>query len=471
LINTKDGNVLGFSSVYLEGERGQVRSQETNLGNLSADANAFVAKLAAGDGNPVVVSIKNGGGIRTALGEVSAPKADGSVDKLAPANGITQLGVEDALRFQNQLMTFDTTPEGLKAILEHGVAAGSTALAGQFPQIGGVVFSWDPAAAAGSRVRDIALDANGARINLYNDGTLLSGAPASIRVVTLNFLAQGGDNYPIKANGENFRYILQGSNGSLSLSAPVDEATNFFAAAPAGNLIETIALQLYVRQFHGTPQTAFAQADTPVARDGRIQNLSARSESVLASTENKIKGSTGDDTFAITSTRQRVSETASGGEDTLVSTVSIDLKRFKNVENVALIGTDNLGAVGSKVANELSGNAGSNRLDGLQGADVLIGGAGRDTFVFSVRDTATDVVSDFTRGSDTLAFAGKAFGQLNALKGATAISATDFARFFKFDGSTSVLSVDTNGSDAGGEVAVVRLTGVTALEASDVSVF
>jgi hypothetical protein len=34
-------------------------------------------------------------------------------------------------------------------------------------------------------------------------------APALISVVTLNFLANGGDGYPIKANGENFRYLLE----------------------------------------------------------------------------------------------------------------------------------------------------------------------------------------------------------------------------------------------------------------------
>ena len=48
IIAEKDGNVFGFTDVYLEGERNFVRSQETNFGNLSADANSFAAKEALG---------------------------------------------------------------------------------------------------------------------------------------------------------------------------------------------------------------------------------------------------------------------------------------------------------------------------------------------------------------------------------------------------------------------------------------
>ena len=39
VIDSKDGQVWGYSRVYLEGERALVRGQETNLGNLTADAN------------------------------------------------------------------------------------------------------------------------------------------------------------------------------------------------------------------------------------------------------------------------------------------------------------------------------------------------------------------------------------------------------------------------------------------------
>ena len=61
VISVKDSAQFGRTDVYLEGRRGEVRSQETNLGNLSADANLFVGKQADAT---TLISIKNGGGIR-----------------------------------------------------------------------------------------------------------------------------------------------------------------------------------------------------------------------------------------------------------------------------------------------------------------------------------------------------------------------------------------------------------------------
>ena len=291
VIQLKDGQVFGYSDVYLEGERAAVRSEETNFGNLSADANAHAAALALGAAadTSFIVSLKNGGGIRAQIGTLSAPDpVDGSVDKLPPPDGsVSQLDVENALRFNNQLMMFDTTAAGLKAILEHGVAAGT--LQGRFPQLGGVAFSWNPELSPGARVRDIALIGDGYHINLYNDGVLLDDVPAQISVVTLNFLANGGDGYPMKANGENFRYLMEGSDGEYSLSAAVDEALNFTEASviaahvTGGNVLlgEQAALATYLQTFHASPETAFDAADTPATLDERIQNLNLRNEAVL----------------------------------------------------------------------------------------------------------------------------------------------------------------------------------------------
>jgi 2',3'-cyclic-nucleotide 2'-phosphodiesterase (5'-nucleotidase family) len=291
VIDSKDGVIYGQSTVYLEGERAKIRSEETNLGNLTADANRYATTQALGAeaAGSFIVSLKNGGGIRAQIGTISSPKPDGTVDFLPPDGGVSQLDVENSLRFNNQLMVFDTTPEGLKAILEHGVAAGT--LQGRFPQIGGVAFSWDPDFTAGARVNDIALVGDNYRVNLYNDGTRLASAPAKITVVTLSFLANGGDSYPIKANGENFRYLVEGAGGTRTLSASVDEALNFtdsaitqqYVTAPgAAVLAEQSALRSYMQAFHATPANAFAQADTPAAQDTRIQNLNARSEDVLS---------------------------------------------------------------------------------------------------------------------------------------------------------------------------------------------
>lgn len=290
VITLKDGLVYGYSDVYLEGERIAVRNQETNLGNLSADANAHAAQLALGGAaaTTFMVSIKNGGGIRAQIGTISAPDpVDGTVDKLPPEGGVSQLDVENSLRFNNQLMVFDTTAEGLKAILEHGVA--SLGNQGRFPQLGGVAFSYDPDLPAGSRISDIALTGEGYTVNLYNDGVKLDSAPSNISVVTLNFLANGGDSYSMKANGSNFRYLMEAADGSFALSAEVPETENYTAADVIATYVtgtnillgEQAAFETYMKEFHATPETAYDQADTPESLDERIQNLNVRAEDVL----------------------------------------------------------------------------------------------------------------------------------------------------------------------------------------------
>ena len=97
--------------------------------------------------------------------------------------------------------------------------------------------------------------------------------------MTLNFTANGGDGYPVKANGENFRYLLDDG----TLSAPVVEALDFTAPAnvPANALGEQQAFAEYMQEFHGTPETAYDQADTPISGDTRIQNLNFRDDTVF----------------------------------------------------------------------------------------------------------------------------------------------------------------------------------------------
>ena len=290
IIQTKESTVYGYSKVYLEGDRVFGRSQETNLGDVSADANAFAAAKAL-PSQPFIVSLKNGGGIRASIGAIS----DGSNNTDAgvklpnaalpgvgkPAGAISQLDVENALRFDNKLMVFDTTPQGLLNILNYG--AGLSPGSGGYPQIGGVKFSYDPSKPVGFRVQDVALVDDDGRViaKIADDGAVLSGAPSLISVVTLNFTANGGDGYPVKANGDNFRYLL--SDGTLS--AAVSESLDYTQSAniPANVLGEQRAFADYFRSEFATPDKAYGQADTPASQDLRIENLSLRSDAVFDS--------------------------------------------------------------------------------------------------------------------------------------------------------------------------------------------
>jgi 2',3'-cyclic-nucleotide 2'-phosphodiesterase (5'-nucleotidase family) len=285
VIAAKDGAVYGYSNVYLEGDRTFGRFQETNLGDFTADANTAAARIAVGE-ETFIVSLKNGGGIRASIGAV-VPETGEKIPNTAnpdvskPAGAISQLDVENALRFDNKLMVFDTTAQGLLNILNFG--AGLAPGNGGFPQLGGVEFSYDPDLPVGSRVQDVALvREDGSKLALVDDGVILATAPAKISVVTLNFTANNGDGYPAKANGENFRYLL--NDGTLS--AAIDEAKDFTAPAnvPAGVLGEQKAFIDYLKAHFATPATAFDIADTGAALDERIQNLNLRGDTVLDGT-------------------------------------------------------------------------------------------------------------------------------------------------------------------------------------------
>ncbi|MGL5019737.1 MAG: bifunctional metallophosphatase/5'-nucleotidase, partial [Luteolibacter sp.] len=280
VISVKDGDIRGFTDVYLEGERSFVRNQETNLGDITADSMIAVAKTALPSATHVV-AMKNGGGIRTAIGAVDVvsgaklpPIANPGANK--PAGAISLLDIENSLRFNNGLMLCETSPAGLKAILEHGVA--SLGNQGRFPQIGGLRFSYTPTATAGSRINSIVLvDENDIiTARLFSGGTAVAGAPATITLVTLNFLANGGDGYPFKANADHFRFLLNNS----TLSDPPVPETSDFGAAPDNILREQLALSNYLQARYATLAAAYDIADTTPALDTRIQSTAVRADNV-----------------------------------------------------------------------------------------------------------------------------------------------------------------------------------------------
>lgn len=271
IIGAKLANVAGYTEVFLNGLRGDVRNQETNLGNLTADANLhagqnFVAaNPGAGEGIPLV-SLKNGGGIRAEIGlplGVEGPEP--------PVGGaVSQLDIETALAFNNALVIYPTTAQGLLALLEHGVRnAGTTA--GQFPQVGGLSFSYDPDLPPGDRILSLAiLGEDGTPVlGLVKDGALIVPADTPVNVVTLSFLSGAdGDGYPFAANrrpGESDIPLF--AEGSV----PGYDEPGY----------EQQALAEYLAEFHGTPEAAFGAEDTGRADDTRIQNLNFRDDTVL----------------------------------------------------------------------------------------------------------------------------------------------------------------------------------------------
>lgn len=387
VIVTKDSNLFGETTVFLNGTRGDVRTQETNLGNLTADANLFVAQQVD---SSVVISLKNGGGIRDNIGAVEA--APGATDpndvvKLPPlANPlagkeegeVSQLDIENSLRFNNGLSLVTVTAAQLKEILEHGVSGvrpGATP--GAFPQVGGFEFSFDAtrqartATTAGERIRSVAInDADGNIVDVLVDNGQVVGDPnRTFRMVTLNFLAGGGDGYPFPAFATD-RVDLFDPN------APRTGAATF-----AANGSEQDAFAEYLTQI-GT----FNQDDTAPANDLRIQNLGFRNDAVF-----------------------RDAITGDSGNNTLNGT---------NKDDIILGGDGNDTLNGNGGNNQLYGGNGNDQINSGSGNDLIDGGSGNDT----INAGAGDNTIFSGAGNDTVN-TGSGNDQINVGEGTNRVNA------------------------------------------------
>jgi 5'-nucleotidase len=179
-------NVIATTEVRLSGIReGGIRTQETNLGDLVADALLFEGRRAAaelGVAEPVV-ALQNGGGIR-----------NHDVFPADLASGFTELDTFRVLPFSNFVAIVpDVSRETLKALLENAVSRVEL-VDGRFAQVAGLRFTWNAAAAPGSRVTEVVLDSGEA---IVSGGAVVPG-PA-ISVATIDFLVNGGDEYPFGA--------------------------------------------------------------------------------------------------------------------------------------------------------------------------------------------------------------------------------------------------------------------------------
>lgn len=98
----------------------------------------------------------------------------------------------------------------------------------------------------------------------------------------------------------------------------------------------------------------------------------------------RMEGGSGSDTYYVDSRSDLVIETdmtAAGGNDRVISTVSLSLAgstATRGVEQLVLRSTSNLNGTGNDLDNLLAGNGGANGLSGKAGSDLLTGNAGND---------------------------------------------------------------------------------------------
>jgi Ca2+-binding RTX toxin-like protein len=164
--------------------------------------------------------------------------------------------------------------------------------------------------------------------------------------------------------------------------------------------------------------------------------------------DDAMVGGQGNDTYYVDALKDKVTEKAKEGTDTVLSSVSHTLAA--NVENLSLLGEQAINATGNAEINTLIGNASNNIINGGLGNDTLTGGGGADTFVFNSKlgmsnvDTITDFSSDLILLNKSLFKAlSKGFTTNNFTTQATAQDANDYIIF-----NDNRLYYDQDGSGA-----------------------
>lgn len=157
-LDEKMNDVVGETTVVLDGERATARMKESNLANLISDA---LLDITGAD-----IALQNGGGVRASIDE----------------GPITMNEVYAVLPFDNTVVVVEATGETIWKTLEHGVSWYPGA-AGGFIQVAGLEYTFDAAKEAGSRVTEVLFD----------------GKPIEMdkvyKVVSNDFLTGGGDNF------------------------------------------------------------------------------------------------------------------------------------------------------------------------------------------------------------------------------------------------------------------------------------
>jgi 5'-nucleotidase len=177
---------------------------ESTLGRLIADA-----QLAAGDN--AVVAFMNPGGIRANL----------------DAGTVTHGEAFAVQPFSNIVTTMDLTGEQIETMLEQQFTVSATGALRSSPTVllpsTGFTYTWNGTGPAGDRVDPATIKLNGT--------TLV--ATQTYRVVVNNFLATGGDDFPIlrdgtnRVTGDDDLVVLEAYLGSHNPYTPVDLTTQF----------------------------------------------------------------------------------------------------------------------------------------------------------------------------------------------------------------------------------------------------
>ena len=211
-VDAKYGAVFAKTEVLLEGEKPQVRSRETNLGDLICDAMVWSVLREGGIENAEpnqVVGITNGGGIRATVN----------------VGAVTMNNIMSVLPFGNTVAVVYVTGAELLEALEASTFCTPDPVGG-YPQTSGIKWTLD--ATKEFAQGELYIDLAGKETTYYAPAEIrrvsieeINGEPfdvnATYAVVTNNFCAAGGDTYNVFGRA----YV---AGNTFDTSIPMDEA-------------------------------------------------------------------------------------------------------------------------------------------------------------------------------------------------------------------------------------------------------
>jgi 5'-nucleotidase/UDP-sugar diphosphatase len=176
---------IGVTEGPLDSQRNVVRSEESAMGNLIADA--------IRDATGADVAIANGGGIRGDTTYEAGRK-------------LTRRDILTELPFGNVTVLTELPGSQILAALENGVSQVEKG-AGRFAQVSGMTYVFDPSAEAGSRISEV----------------MVAGAPLDAdkvyKLATNDFILEGGDGYSALGGG---KVLIDKANGNLMANDVID---------------------------------------------------------------------------------------------------------------------------------------------------------------------------------------------------------------------------------------------------------
>lgn len=214
-IDADYGAVFAQSEVQLNGEKAQVRTGETNLGDLITDAMLWQAGTL---GEKVDAAISNGGGIRASLS----------------VGGLTKKDINTVLPFGNTLYLVKLTGAQLLEALEASTCSLPESI-GAFPQVSGIKYTVNTGAKFSST--ENYPGSTYGKPNAVNRVTIQSVGGAAFdpaetyTIVTNDFLGAGGDTY----------YTFKSSPVGYDTGVPLDEVLMDYITAQCKGTITKAA--------------------------------------------------------------------------------------------------------------------------------------------------------------------------------------------------------------------------------------